>query len=103
MHTATLELARMELKTTFEAKELLDPGAEYPGRKQFDCGHAATNKFVRDSLLARVKKKLGLACVLCDSSGKGRQLGSLPKKFLAFVSECWASASTTRSRNGGPC
>jgi GNAT superfamily N-acetyltransferase len=80
---------------------LLDPGVEYPGRKQFDCGHAVTNKFVRDSLLAQVKKKLGVAYVLTDSSGKGRllgfftianhaidasslsslQLGSLPKKI----------------------
>jgi GNAT superfamily N-acetyltransferase len=80
---------------------LLDPGVEYPGRKQFDCGHAVINRFVRDSLLAQVKKKLSVAYVLTDSSEKGRlvgfftianhaidasalsslQLGSLPRKI----------------------
>jgi GNAT superfamily N-acetyltransferase len=80
---------------------LLDPGMEYPGRKQFDCGHAIINKFVRDSLLAQVKKKLSVAYVLTDPLENGRlvgfftianhaidatslsslQLGSLPRKI----------------------
>lgn len=80
---------------------LLDPGTQYPGRKQFDCGHAIINKFVRDSLLAQVKNKLSVAYVLTDPLENGRlvgffsianhaidasclsnlQLGSLPRKI----------------------
>ncbi len=54
---------------------LLDPRIEYPGRKQFDCEHEVIDRFVRDSLVSQVKKKLSVAYVLTDSSEKGRLLG----------------------------
>lgn len=77
----------------------LDPGKVYTGRKQFDCEHAAINKFVHDSLIPQVKKNLSVAYVLTDSDHgdrfvgfftianhtidatllSGQQLGSLPR------------------------
>ncbi|MDD2882829.1 MAG: GNAT family N-acetyltransferase [Rhodoferax sp.] len=79
----------------------LDPGKVYAGRKQFDCEHAAINKFVHDSLVSQVKKNLIVANVLTDSDHGDRlvglftianhtidatllsdlQLGSLPKQI----------------------
>jgi GNAT superfamily N-acetyltransferase len=46
----------------------LDPAAVYRGIRQFDCGHAVINRFVHDSLLKQVKKKLSVAYVLTDSA-----------------------------------
>ena len=79
---------------------LFDPAMTYGGRKQFDCGHAVINKFVRDSLVPQVKRQLSVAYVLTDSDQQDRfvgfftlahhsidasalstlQLGSLPKQ-----------------------
>ena len=78
-----------------------DPAVTYPGQKQFDCGHALTNAFVRSSLKPQVKKNLSVAYVLTDADQGDRfvgfytvaqhlidlsllsalQLGSLPKKI----------------------
>ncbi len=80
---------------------LYDPAVTYPGQKQFDCGHALTNAFVRSSLKPQVKKNLSVAYVLTDADQGDRfvgfytvaqhlidlsllsalQLGSLPKKI----------------------
>ncbi|TSA08205.1 MAG: hypothetical protein D4R79_15765 [Comamonadaceae bacterium] len=80
---------------------LFDPAMTYGGRKQFDCGHAVINKFVRDSLVPQVKRQLSVAYVLTDSDLQDRfagfftlahhsidasalstlQLGSLPKQI----------------------
>ena len=78
-----------------------DPAITYPGQKQFDCGHAGINAFVRSSLRPQVKKNLSVAYVLTDAEQGDRfvgfytiaqhlidlsllsalQLGSLPKKI----------------------
>ena len=80
---------------------LYDPAVTYPGQKQFDCGHAVINAFVRSSLKPQVKKNLSVAYVLTDADQGDRfvgfytvaqhlidlsllsalQLGSLPKKI----------------------
>ena len=80
---------------------LYDPTLTYPGQKQFDCGHAAINAFVHNSLKPQVKKCLSVAYVLTDSAHADRftgfytvaqhmidvstlsalQLGSLPHKI----------------------
>lgn len=54
---------------------LFDPGKTYGGRKQFDCGHAVINKFVRDSLVQQVKRQLSVAYVLTDSDEQDRFVG----------------------------
>jgi GNAT superfamily N-acetyltransferase len=54
---------------------LFDPGKTYSGRKQFDCGHAVINKFVRDSLVQQVKRQLSVAYVLTDSDQQDRFVG----------------------------
>ena len=54
---------------------LFDPTALYGGRKQFDCGHAVINKFVRDSLVQQVKKQLSVAYVLTDPDQQDRFVG----------------------------
>lgn len=54
---------------------LFDPAVIYAGRKQFDCGHAVINKFVRDSLVQQVKKQLSVAYVLTDPDQQGRFVG----------------------------
>lgn len=43
-----------------------DPAINYPGQKQFDCGHQAINDFVHKSLKSQVKKSLSVAYVLTD-------------------------------------
>lgn len=80
---------------------LYDPALTYTGQKQFDCGHAAINAFVRNSLKPQVKKNLSVAYVLTDaahsdgfvgfytiaqhmidvSTLSAMQLGSLPRKI----------------------
>lgn len=45
---------------------LYDPTLTYAGQKQFDCGHAVINAFVRNSLKLQVKKNLSVAYVLTD-------------------------------------
>ncbi len=54
---------------------LYDPGASYPGQKQFDCGHAVINAFVRGSLKPQVRKGLSVAYVLTDASREHRFVG----------------------------
>jgi len=54
---------------------LFDPALTYGGRKQFDCGHAVINKFVRDGLVPQIKRQLGVAYVLTDSDQKDRFVG----------------------------
>lgn len=54
---------------------LFDPAVTYAGRKQFDCGHALINKFVRDSLVQQVKKRLSVAYVLTDPGQQDRFVG----------------------------
>ena len=54
---------------------LFDPAVIYGGRKQFDCGHAVINKFVRDSLVQQVKKRLSVAYVLTDPDQQDRFVG----------------------------
>ena len=80
---------------------LYDPAQTYTGQKQFDCGHAAINAFVHNSLKPQVKKNLSVAYVLTDTAQQNRfvgfytiaqhmidmsalsalQLGSLPRKI----------------------
>lgn len=80
---------------------LYGPALSYSGQKQFDCGHAAINAFVHNSLKPQVKKSLSVAYVLTDSARADRfagfytiaqhmvdvslltslQLGSLPRKI----------------------
>ena len=80
---------------------LYDPALSYSGQKQFDCGHAAINAFVHNSLKPQVKKSLSVAYVLTDPAHADRfaglytiaqhlidvslltslQLGSLPRKI----------------------
>lgn len=80
---------------------LYDPALAYTGQKQFDCGHAVINGFVRNSLKPQVKKHLSVAYVLTDADQNDRfvgfytiaqhmvdvsalsalQLGSLPRKI----------------------
>ena len=52
-----------------------DPTRTYPGQKQFDCGHAAINAFVRHSLKPLVRKNLCAAYVLTDAERDGRFIG----------------------------
>lgn len=54
---------------------LYDPTQTYPGQKQFDCGHAAINAFVRNSLKPQVKKNLSVAYVLTDTNHAHRLVG----------------------------
>ena len=54
---------------------LFNPAISYGGRKQFDCGHAVINKFVRDSLVSQVKRQLSVAYVLTDSALQDRFVG----------------------------
>jgi len=54
---------------------LYDPTHTYTGQKQFDCGHAAINAFVRNSLKPQVRKSLSVAYVLTDSAQGGRFVG----------------------------
>lgn len=80
---------------------LYDPALAYTGQKQFDCGHAVINAFVRNSLKPQVKKHLSVGYVLTDAAQADRfvgfytiaqhmvdvsalsalQLGSLPRKI----------------------
>jgi ribosomal protein S18 acetylase RimI-like enzyme len=90
----TVALSRFELS-------LYNPALTYTGQKQFDCGHAAINAFVHNSLKPQVKKNLSVAYVLTDAAEQHRfagfytvaqhmidvstlsalQLGSLPRKI----------------------
>lgn len=54
---------------------LFDPALSYGGRKQFDCGHAVINKFVRESLVPQVKRQLSVAYVLSDADQQDRFVG----------------------------
>jgi ribosomal protein S18 acetylase RimI-like enzyme len=54
---------------------LFDPALSYGRRKQFDCGHAVINKFVRESLVPQVKRQLSVAYVLTDSDEQDRFVG----------------------------
>ncbi len=54
---------------------LYDPGFSYPGQKQFDCGHAVINAFVRGSLKQQAKKRLSVAYVLTDPGQANRFAG----------------------------
>nr|WP_315188421.1 GNAT family N-acetyltransferase [uncultured Albidiferax sp.] len=83
------------------ALSLYAPALVYSGQKQFDCGHAAINAFVHNSLKPQTKKNLSVAYVLTDSAHGERfvgfytiaqhmvdvsllsalQLGSLPRKI----------------------
>lgn len=78
-----------------------DPKLTYIGQKQFDCGHAAINAYVHNSLKPQVKKSLSVAYVLTDAAQQNQfvgfytiaqhmidvsalstmQLGSLPRKI----------------------
>ena len=80
---------------------LYDPKLTYTGQKQFDCGHAAINAFVHNSLKPQVRKSLSVAYVLTDAAQQNQfvgfytiaqhmidvsalsalQLGSLPRKI----------------------
>lgn len=80
---------------------LYDPTLTYTGQKQFDCGHAAINAFVHNSLKPQVRKSLSVAYVLTDAAQQNQfvgfytiaqhmidvsalstmQLGSLPRKI----------------------
>ncbi len=54
---------------------LYDPALTYSGQKQFDCGHATLNAFVRHSLKPQVKKHLSVAYVLTDAAQGDRFVG----------------------------
>ncbi len=54
---------------------LYDPTLTYTGQKQFDCGHAAINAFVHNSLKPQVKKSLSVAYVLTDTAQGNRFVG----------------------------
>ena len=54
---------------------LYDPTQTYNGQKQFDCGHAAINAFVRNSLKPQVRKNLSVAYVLTDAAQGDRFVG----------------------------
>lgn len=54
---------------------LYDPALVYSGQKQFDCGHAVINAFVRNSLKPQVKKHLSVAYVLTDAAQSDRFVG----------------------------
>lgn len=54
---------------------VFEPSKTYPGQKQFDCGNAIINKFVRDSLKAQVRKHLSVAYVLTDKDNGARFVG----------------------------
>ncbi len=80
---------------------LYDPAVTYTGQKQFDCGHAAINSFVHNSLKPQVRKSLSVAYVVTDAASHGQfagfytiaqhmvdvsalsvlQLGSLPRRI----------------------
>ena len=47
---------------------LYNPALTYFGQKQFDCGHAAINTFVHNSLKPQVRKNLSVAYVLTDAA-----------------------------------
>jgi GNAT superfamily N-acetyltransferase len=57
------------------AFSVFDPARSYGGRKQFDCGHSAINKFVHDSLVPQVKRLLSVAYVLTDSDQHDQFVG----------------------------
>jgi GNAT superfamily N-acetyltransferase len=44
-----------------------DPAVAYKGIKEFDCGNAMINRFVRHSLKKRVRKNLSRAYLLLDN------------------------------------
>ncbi len=52
-----------------------DPGIAYRDQKQFDCGHARINGFVRKSLKQQVSKNLSVAYVLTDPTKNDRFVG----------------------------
>ena len=52
-----------------------DPAINYPGQKQFDCGHQAINDFVHKSLKSQVKKGLSVAYLLTDPAQGDRFVG----------------------------
>jgi ribosomal protein S18 acetylase RimI-like enzyme len=54
---------------------LFNPALTYVGQKQFDCGHAAINAFVHNSLKPQVKKSLSVAYVLTDAATDNRFAG----------------------------
>ena len=54
---------------------LYDPSLTYTGQKQFDCGHAAINTFVHNSLKPQVKRSLSVAYVLTDSARQNQFVG----------------------------
>lgn len=91
----------MTVERTLVELSLYNPTLTYAGQKQFDCGHAAINAFVHNSLKPQVKKNLSVAYVLTDAAHQHRfagfytiaqhmidvsalsalQLGSLPRKI----------------------
>jgi len=77
---------------------LFDPAMTYGGRKQFDCGHAVINKFVRDSLVPQVKRQLSVAYVLTDSDLQDRFVGF----FTLAHHSIDASALSTLQRGSLP-
>ena len=54
---------------------LYNSAQTYIGQKQFDCGHAAINAFVLNSLKPQVKKSLSVAYVLTDAAHQDRFVG----------------------------
>jgi len=54
---------------------LFNPAVIYAGKKQFDCGQAVINKFVRDSLVSQVKRQLSVAYVLTDAANNDQFVG----------------------------
>ena len=54
---------------------LYDPKLTYTGQKQFDCGHAAINAFVHNSLKPQVRKSLSVAYVLTDAAQQNQFVG----------------------------
>jgi GNAT superfamily N-acetyltransferase len=54
---------------------IFDLSRTYAGRKQFDCEHTVINKFVHDSMVSQVKRKLSLAYLLTDSASDDRIVG----------------------------
>lgn len=68
-----------------------DASKTYTGQKKFDCGNAAMNKFVADSLKKQVAKNLSAAFVLTDSANHDQ--------FVGFYTSMMASIGVEGLRN----
>lgn len=57
-----------------------DPAAKYDGFKEFDCGHAVINKFVKSSLKKQVQQGVSVAYALLEETQNEGQ----PDRFAGF-------------------